>query len=463
MSADWQQTGGTIATGLTRRAFGRRATLFAAGGAATTSVLGLAACGAGGAGSATSGETVAVPKVRPGTTVRLHVRTGNEADTLKERLPVLEAEQGVKTEIEAFGQNEYYEKIQVLLAGDSIGDVVWGSNSTGQGALWAFSNTFRYADDLIKAEKFDLSAYYPSAVEGVKFEGKAFGLPFKFHPGPMAIYYNVDAFTKEGQKAPDGNLTFDQVAELARKMTQPGIRWGFRTGDNNPGYQWAVNYARTWGTDIISADGKKSQLAQPQVIQGLQWVHDMMYRHRAAPTWPPKDASFEQGQVAMLQSTSSSKNLNVRVKDFTVMDVLMPKGPTGKRGSMGVTDFLSITRSSKNATEGWALVKHLCDKETGIRLGEGGASTGSGTSGARKDVFQSERLLANPLHKIWIEAAETAQPLLVPFNFLGEEHQKVLNEGLNPIFKGEVPLNQSTLAEIDRRLQVVLDKPRPGR
>jgi hypothetical protein len=89
-------------------------------------------------------------------------------------------------------------------------------------------------------------------------------------------------------------------------------------------------------------------------------------------------------------------------------------------------------------------------------------TSGSGTCGARKDVFQSERLLVNPLHKIWIEAVETAGSLHVPYNFLGEEHQKVLNEGLNPIFGGQAPLNQSTLAEIDRKLQVVLDKPRAG-
>ncbi len=50
----------------------------------------------------------------------------------------------------------------------------------------------------------------------------------------------------------------------------------------------------------------------------------------------------------------------------------------------------------------------------------------------------------------------------VPYNFEGEEHQKVLNEGINAILRGDVALNQSTLAELDRRLQVVLDLPRAG-
>jgi hypothetical protein len=50
----------------------------------------------------------------------------------------------------------------------------------------------------------------------------------------------------------------------------------------------------------------------------------------------------------------------------------------------------------------------------------------------------------------------------VPWNFQGEEHQRVLNEGMNAILRGEVAMNQSTLAELDRQLQTVLDQPRPG-
>jgi multiple sugar transport system substrate-binding protein/raffinose/stachyose/melibiose transport system substrate-binding protein len=402
--------------------------------------------------------------IKPGTSIRLHVRTGTEVDTLEERIPILEREQNIKVVVEHFPGGEYYEKVKILLASDSIGDVLWGASATGQGNLWAYTGVIRFVDDLIKAEKFDLSPYYPAAIEGVKFEGKLYGLPYKLQPGPMGIYYNVDAFEKAGYRPPDLNTTFDQLTDLARKIHQPGVLWGFFGTGANPGYQWVVHYLRAWGTDVISDDGKKSQLATPKGLAALQWYHDLVFKHRVAPQLPPQNADFERGQVAMFQSGSWSKSVPLRVRDaFRVMNTLMPKGPSGRRGSMGVTDFMAITKASKHVAEAWALTKHLTDKETGIRLGEGGATGASGTSGGRKDVFHSERLLKNPLHKVWIEAAENALPLKVPWNFEGEEHQRVLNEGMNAILSGEQALNQSTLAELDRRLQVVLDRPRPGR
>lgn len=437
----------------------RRGWLAAATALAAAGTVGAVACGPGAAQP--SSELV---KIKPGTTTRLHVRTGTEVDTLEERLPILERQHNIKVRMEPFPGGEYYEKILVMLAGGTIGDVIWGASATGQGALWAYTGVARFVDDLVKAEKFELSQYYPSAIEGSKFEGKLYGLPYKLQPGPMGIYYNVDAFNKAGQKAPDLNTTFDQLVELAKRVHQPGTYWGFFGTGLNPGYQWVVHYARAWGGDVLSDDGKKSQLATPKVMEALRWYHDLLFKHQAAPPAPPQNANFEQGQVAMFQSGSWSKSIPMRVKGaFQVMDTLMPKGSSGKRGSMGVTDFMSVTKASKQVAEAWALTKHLTDKETGIRLGEGGATGASGTSGGRKDVFHSERLLANPLHKVWIEAAENALPLKVPWNFQGEEHQKVLNEGLNPILRGELAVNQSTLNEIDRQLQVVLDKPRPGR
>jgi ABC-type glycerol-3-phosphate transport system substrate-binding protein len=280
----------------------------------------------------------------------------------------------------------------------------------------------------------------------------------------MGIYCNADALAKAGVTPPDLGTSFDQLVETARRVHQPGALWGFVGTGANPGYQWAVHYLRAWGTDAISDDGKTSQLANPRSLAALQWYHDLVFKHLVSPPFPPQNANFEQGQAAMLQSGSWSKSIPLRVKDaFRVMNTLMPKGPRGQRGSMGVTDFMAIAKASPHVAEAWALNKHLTDKETGIRLGEGGATGASGTSGGRKDVFHSERLLKNPLHKVWIEAAENALPLKVPWNFEGEEHQAVLNEGLNAVFRGEVALNQSTLAELDRRLQVVLDKPRLGR
>ena len=400
--------------------------------------------------------------MRPGTTVRLHVRAGNEADTLEERLPLFAQQTGAKAVLEPFPQSEYDEKVRVLLAGGGIGDVLWGIMARGQGLVWAHAGAVRFLDDLVKAERFDLSAYYPVAVEQVRYEGRLFGLPYKLQPGPAGLYLNEDAFAREGLKAPDASATFDQLTELARKLNKPGF-WGFSAGiSQSPGYPWTVNMVRAWGGDLLSPDGKRSQLATQPALGALQWYLDLVHRHQAAPA-PSQTATadFEKGQVAMFQAGSAQKSIPLRVRDaFRVGAVPMPRGPGNRRGTMATADFKAVTAATKHPAESWALAKFLCDKETGIRLGEGGATGASGTCGARKDVFHSERLLANPLHKVWVQLVEESLPLRVPWNFQGEEHNRALNEALAPIIRGEQALSLATLAEADKTVQAALDRPR---
>jgi ABC-type glycerol-3-phosphate transport system substrate-binding protein len=151
----------------------------------------------------------------------------------------------------------------------------------------------------------------------------------------------------------------------------------------------------------------------------------------------------------------------LRVRDaFRVGAVPMPKGPGNRRGTMATADFKAVTATTKHPAESWALAKFLCDQETGIRLGEGGATGASGTCGARKDVFHSERLLKNPLHRVWIQLVEEALPLRVPWNFQGEEHNRALNEALAPVMRGELALSLATLTEADKKVQAALDLPR---
>ncbi|MER3404351.1 MAG: hypothetical protein C4289_03585 [Chloroflexota bacterium] len=448
---------------LTRR---HLVSLTATTGAASCIAALASACRPAGTRQSEPAIAVGPSAVRKGTQITLHVRTGTEADTLEERIPLLEQQLGIKVHMETFPGGEYYQKIQTLITGGSLGDVLWGASATGTGHLWAYSGVIRFLDDLIRAEKFDLNQYYSSAVDGVKFEGKVYGLPYKLQPGPMGIYYNIDAFEQSGATPPDLNSTFDQLIELAKRtQRQDGdtvTRWGFFPTGRNPGYQWVVHYVRAWGGDVISDDGRRSQLSSPQAMAALEWYWNVVTGHRVAPTGKNmQNADFVKGQVAMLQSGSWSKSLPTQVRDaFRIGNTLMPRGPSGRRGSMAVTDFIAINARTKNVPESWELTKFLTDKETGIRLGEGRGGA-SGTSGGRPDVFHSERLLANPLHKVWIEAAETAMNLKLPWNFLGEEHQSVLNARMNPIIDGDQAPTRAYLQEVDRELQAVLDKPRP--
>jgi hypothetical protein len=126
-----------------------------------------------------------------------------------------------------------------------------------------------------------------------------------------------------------------------------------------------------------------------------------------------------------------------------------------------VTDFIGVNAKTKQKPNAWELTKLLCGKEAGIRLGEGTGGA-SGTSGARKDVFESDRLKKNPLHLVFIDAigsAEEGSEMRVPANFRGDEFNKTLQQKTAPLWLGEAQPTKQFLDDVNKSLQAILDQP----
>lgn len=224
-------------------------------------------------------------------------------------------------------------------------------------------------------------------------------------------------------------------------------------------------WARSWGAEIYAADGKKAQMDDPRFREAMQFIYDLMFKHQIAGGQRQLKSGvqtlLENGGAGMAQGASSWKSMATRVRDqFEPGDFLWPKGPSGKRGSIAISDYKHVSRQSKAAGEAWELTKWLTDKETGIRLGEGRGGA-SGTSGARPDVFKSERLLANPLHRVFVEAVENVLPFREPFNFRGLEIEAVMKEYFDKLWRAEVAPTAAYIKEANQAIQLVMEQPRP--
>jgi multiple sugar transport system substrate-binding protein len=408
--------------------------------------------------------------------LRLHVRTGNEADTLADRLPEFEASNpGTKVKIESFPASDYFAKLQTLVAGGQLGDVLWGIVHQGWGPYFLASGVTTPLDSLIESDKFDLSQYYPVALQAARvFEGKMLGLPFKLQPFAIGLYYNATAFEEAKVQPPTLNTTQDEFVQIAKQMqvndaSGRPTRFGFFPALIGTAYESLVTVVRPFGGDVMSADGTKAVLNTPQAVAGMKWIHDMVFKDKVAPSVQqlggdpamPLDSMFVAGTGAMFQAGSSAKSLPTRVKDkFVVKDTLMPMGPGNNRGSMAGVDVIMISKQSKFQKESWQLTKMLCDKETGIRLGEGRGGA-SGTCGARPDAFNDPRLMTNPLHQVWIKAAEDAGPLYVPANFRGGEIDTLIKQKLGGLYNGDEKFEQKFFDDLNAGVQQILDKPKP--
>jgi multiple sugar transport system substrate-binding protein len=425
---------------------------------------------------AAAAPTAAAPaKAATGKEVRLHVRTGAEEDTLKEVLPAFTQQSGIAVKLESFPGNEYYTKLQTLIAGNQYGDVMWTVNYRGT-FLWAYNKIIRSVDDLVKADGFDTAQYVKAAWEAGLYEGKPYGMPFKIHPGPAALYYNVNQVSEAGLKMPDKQMpNWEELLKMAKQLHKPGSagrveRFGFYHGlspnDATGTWKKIVMYTRSFGGEVYSEDGTKALLTEAPAKEAIRFMHGLIFKEKVAPSLRDSTASadelFISERAALYQSESSTKSIPTRIKDnkFTVRNVIMPPGPGGKVGTMTIVDHIVMSARTAVPKEAWELVKLLCGKEVGIRLGEGRGGA-SGTSGGRVDVLTDPRLTSNPLHPIFIDLLQQAQVVRLTANFRDEEMNTVFHQVTGPIWLGEREPDDAFFKEFNDAVQAVLNKPKP--
>ncbi|MCC6627257.1 MAG: extracellular solute-binding protein [Chloroflexi bacterium] len=409
-----------------------------------------------------------------GVELRLHVRTGAEEDTLKEVLPAFTQQTGIGVKLEAFPGGEYYTKLQTLIAGGQYGDVIWTVNYRGT-FLWAYNKLIRPLDDLVKADGFDTAQYVKAAWDGAMYEGKPYGMPFKIHPGPAALYYNVNALSQAGLKMPDKQMpSWEELIKLGKALHKESSgrveRFGFYHGmspnDATGSWKKILMYTRSFGGEIYSEDGKKALLNEPAAKEAIRFLHGLIFKEKIAPSLRDSTAAaddlFISERTALYQQESSTKSIPTRIKDkkFEVRNVIMPPGPSGKVGTMTIIDHIVMSANTKTPKESWELIKLLCGKEIGIRLGEGRGGA-SGTSGGRLDVLTDARLTSNPLHPIFIDLLQQAQVTRLAYNFRDEELNTVFHQVTGPIWLGEKEPTDAFFKEFNDAVQATLDKPRP--
>ena len=450
--------------GLTRRRvmhWGATLTAVTGGG------LALTACGASNtAPSAGTTGSGAAPATTAPATIRFHHRggqvgVGQEPTLYAEQIPLFQAKfPNIKVIDEGFTGEDFYTKVTVLNAGGSLGDAMW--TSVGGGGIYnvAAQKMITPVDPFVAKEKFDLSQYYKGTIDGLKRDGKLYGLPFKSHPGYAILYYNQTLLEQKGASVPDKAWNLDRLLDAAKRVGGAGTdTFGYFP---HTSHKSILAFTRAHGGELVDPEGKKSLLNSQQAITAVNWMYETFHKHNVAPV-PPlpqggEGTMFTTGKLAMHRSGTFFQNTAVnQVKDqFKWNAIIHPKGPANVGGSDYEIDAYSIITSSKQQDAAWQWVKWITNQESGIRLGEIG-----GTIGGRPDVYRSERMLKDPLRRIFLEAMESAQTGRPVYNTRLSEYEKTLQDGLAPVWLGKETPNKAFLDELSRQVQVVLDQPLP--
>ncbi len=275
---------------------------------------------------------------------------------------------------------QYAAKVMALTAAGNPWDVFAGDpNNSGP---WADKGILLDLGPLVERDGLNLDDWFPSTVNMCRFDvgqtrdwgqGTLYGMPATAVAG--LYFYNQDLFDKAGVTYPTTDWTWDDLLAMAQKLTldnkgrnaldpafdpnnivQFGLRWG--TGADQTIFAWAA------GGELLSPDGKKSNINSPEVIQAWQFMADLIHKYHVVPT--PEQAEgltepFLSGRVAMaLEGTwyldSWAKNAKFR---FDVVPPPIGPGGAEKRATFAGPNCIQISGESKHPDEAWELVKFM--------------------------------------------------------------------------------------------------------
>jgi multiple sugar transport system substrate-binding protein len=391
-----------------------------AGATALASLWLVAACG--GSGSGPGGVPGADgPYTPPASDVSATLTISNWGDPVdqsvydevearfKERYPNVTVENNF-TPITTW--SDYVNKLTAQVAAGEAPDVI---NIAVEGfRLGLDKNLFAPLDGYLKNDpeaKKLVKDIDPRLVSTFEDDGSRYLIPSTWNT--MLIYYNTKMFAEAGIERPSADWTWDDFLEISQKLT---------TGSGSSKvYGFALPYFNfgltPWfysnGTSQMSADLTGAQIDNPDMVESVEWVRDLVTEHGVAPQ--PKGADpyqlFPAGKVAMTGAGHWTVPM-FKEAGFTDYDVL-PWPSNGTRSTVYGASGFALYRGTENADLAWEYIKELTNAKTQAAWAEIGSATPATESAARSEAF-----LAHPEHsELYYDAIEYAEPVAAPTVF----------------------------------------------
>jgi multiple sugar transport system substrate-binding protein len=246
----------------------------------------------------------------------------------------------------------------------------------------------------IKKDKdFKLTNYFEAPFKDYEADGKQFGVPRE--ATTTIVIVNKELFQKSGVALPSPTWTWDDFLKAAQQMTRgdgSARTWGAAgfVGLGSAGY---YAYIRPWqeGGDIVDKTRTKFTLHQTPAVEQMQWVADLVTRHRVHPygdEFPGTAARdvWNSGRIGMYVQISVYTSFNQAQFDWDIVPIPRGKTQATRTASAGH----SMTAASKNKDAAWEVLKYFGSKPAYEHFAKGGL-----TIPTYKEVAESP-LVLNP-------------------------------------------------------------------
>ncbi len=332
-------------------------------------LAGATACGPGRQPASGAAETQAPVEIY----FTLPASPGLEADLYTGFIHDFEARQNkikVRYTFEpVFG--DYPAKLKALLAADTWPDIAHQHLSVVQD--FAHSGALAELKPYMNRDRISEKEFIPALITEFTYRGKLMAIPKD--SAAFGIHYNKDMFDKAGIKYPDETWTWDQFAEICRRLTKPEQnQFAITFVQPAPNSEQWEAVLKSFGGGWYTADLSKSTIDAPGSVEALQFFADLEFRHRVTPTahkYQYTGDAWRGGVVAMTFGHHSTTFFHKAEKREFRFDVVpIPRGRGGSFVAVGASGY-ALPAKARYKDQGWELLKFLTSKEVQSKIASG--------------------------------------------------------------------------------------------
>jgi multiple sugar transport system substrate-binding protein len=228
-------------------------------------------------------------------------------------------------------------------------------------------------------------------------DGKTYGLPIA--ASARAMYYNKELLEKAGVANPPA--TWAELKDAAAKIKALG---GENYGYGLQGKEIETDvyyYYAMWsqGSEILDKDGT-SGLDSAGAIEAAKLYKSLIDEGLTQPgvtSYAREDVQnlFKQGKVGMMITAPFLSNqIKEEAPNLKYGVAAIPAGPTGARGTYGVTDSIVMFKNSKNKDEAWKLLDFLFQTDWRAKFTQGEGFLPVNKEEAKMDYYVNNADLA---------------------------------------------------------------------
>jgi multiple sugar transport system substrate-binding protein len=316
-------------------------------------------------------------------------------------------------------------------------------------------------DSLVKTGKYDLKRFDPVFIQEMVNAGRTgelYGLPVPPY-FPLVLYYNKTLFDQFGVPYPKDGMSWDDIYELAKKMTRSeggAVYRGFSASVT------AMLRDNPYSLPILDPSG--DQLADPEkwkaMFQNLKRFYDIPNNAMEKNATEEINA-FGKGKVAMM---GNQHNIYLTIPPEINWDIVSYPTLEGAPKLMGQRGpaYWAITRQSEHKEEAFQVIAEMLADDVQLADSKNGIPTTLVDPEIKKALGQTHPLYSQKNMKAvhtYPPTAPTPKRKAELTDVLGRTQEAIIFEAFQKLANNEADLN-TALRQADERLkqEVALEK-----